>query len=382
MAAPHRKQPNPRRTGGGNPGRQNPGRPGRSRRSSGPPGRSKRPPGKGPGKGRPGKSRAREPEHPRSGERASGRRGSDRAAPGSGKPGGSGGGPRRKPARRPGGKPSGARRAGRGPLRSKQGGKDGRPGRKPGRKPPRRPGAAPRRPARRSDGRPGPRSDRKPPHTGAGPDNLPRWMREEIHRTTQKERRDAVLKVIAEGIDAYGNEEFEAARSKLAKARQLSPRSPSVRELLGLSAYRLERWDEALAEMRAYRRLVGDTSYMPAEMDCLRALGRGADVEKTWERFGELGGGRPAEAEARVVYGAFLLDQGRPAEAWAVTRPSRLPPGAPPYELRRWFIAARAALEIGDAEAAEKLTGAVRRADPGMAGLDELMSRIDAGSRP
>ena len=206
-------------------------------------------------------------------------------------------------------------------------------------------------------------------------------MREEIHRTARKDRRTAVLKVIAEGIDDYGNEEFEAARRKLAKAKQLSPRSPSVRELLGLSAYRLERWDEALAEMRAYRRIAGDTSYMPAEMDCLRALGRGADVEKTWARFGELGGNRPAEAEARVVYGAFLLDQDRPAEAWAVTRPSRLPPGAPPYELRRWFIAARAAFEIGDAEAAEKLAAAVYQTEPAMAGLDELMSRIDAGNR-
>ena len=353
MAAPHRKQSNPRRTGGGNPGRP--------RRSSGSPGRSKGRPARGPGGGR-----GRGAERPRSGKKGSGR-GSDRAARDRGKPGGSGGGgPRRKPARRPGGKPSGSRRAGPGP-RGKRGGRDGRPGRKP---------------ARRPGGRPGPRSGRKPPHTGAGPDNLPRWMRDEIHRTTHKDRRTASLKVIAEGIDAYGKEEFEAARRKLAKAKQLSPRSTSVRELLGLSAYRLERWDEALAEMRAYRRMAGDTSYMPAEMDCLRALGRGADVEKTWTRFGELGGDRPAAAEARVVYGAFLLDEDRPAEAWAVTRPSRLPPGAPPYELRRWFIAARAALEIGDAEAAGKLAGAVYRADPAMAGLDELMSRIDAGSRP
>ena len=207
-------------------------------------------------------------------------------------------------------------------------------------------------------------------------------MREEIRLTTHKDRRTAVLQIIAEGIDAYGGENFEAAFRKLAKAKQLSPRSPAVRELLGLSAYRLERWGGALAELRAYRRMAGDTSYMPAEMDCLRALGRDADVEKTWERFGELGGSRPAAAEARVVYGAFLLDRGRPAEAWAVTRISRLPLDPPAYELRRWFIAARAALEIGDTEAAGKLARAVHRADPSMEGLDELLSSIDSSGRP
>ena len=207
-------------------------------------------------------------------------------------------------------------------------------------------------------------------------------MREEIRLTTRKDRRTVVLKIIAEGIDAYGGENFDAAFRKLAKAKQLSPRSPSVRELLGLSAYRLEKWGEALAELRAYRRIAGDTSYMPAEMDSLRALGRDADVEKTWKKFGELGGSRPAEAEARVVYGAFLLDRGRPAEAWAVTRTSRLPLNAPHYELRRWFIAARAALEIGDTEAAGQLAGAVHRADPRMEGLDELMSLIDSVDRP
>ena len=207
-------------------------------------------------------------------------------------------------------------------------------------------------------------------------------MRDEVRLTTHKDRHTAVLRIISEAVDAYGDEDFEAARRKLAKAKSLSPRASSVREMLGLSAYRVEKWEEALAELRAYRRMAGDTSYMPAEMDILRALGRDVDVEKTWLRFKELGGNRPAEAEAKVVYGAFLLDRGRPGEALAVTRPARIPRDAPPYELRKWFIAARAALEVGDAEAAGKLAAAVRRGDPDMAGLDELMALIHTGRRP
>lgn len=356
VAAPHHKKLSSKNKGRGQPSRQrsgrgNPGPEGRPRRKPKPQGRSE-----DRLETRSRRRRGQEAGSSRSRKRASGPRRSGGGAEGEGKPkGGKGAGPRRRPARGPGGKPFGSRRSDSAPSRGRHESKGGRSGGKP---------------------------DRKPLPAGAGPDNLPRWMREEIRLTTRKDRQTFALKVIAEGIDEYGDENFEAAFRKLAKAKQLSPRSPSVRELLGLSAYRLERWGEALAELRAYRRIAGDTSYMPAEMDSLRALGRDADVEKTWKRFGELGGSRPAEAEARVVYGAFLLDRGRPAEAWAVTRTSRLPANAPLYELRRWFIAARAALEIGDAEAAGKLARAVHRAEPRIEGLDELMSLIDSVDRP
>ena len=194
---------------------------------------------------------------------------------------------------------------------------------------------------------------------------------------TRKDRQAAALRVLSEAVDAYGDDEFGTALRSLLKAKGLSPRASVVRELLGLSAYHLRKWEEALAELRAYRRLTGDTTHMPVEMDTLRALERGADVEKTWIWFLERGGNRPTEAEARVVYGAYLLDQDRPAEAWMVTRPARLSEDAKPYELRRWFVAARAALELGDPEAAGKLAGAIRKGDPDMPGLENLVTRIE-----
>ncbi len=184
------------------------------------------------------------------------------------------------------------------------------------------------------------------------------------------------MRVLSEAVDAYGDDEFGAARRKLLKAKELSPRASAVRELLGLSAYHSRAWGEALAELRAYRRLTGDTTHMPVEMDSLRALGRGADVEKTWERFVELGGNRPTYAEGRVVYASFLLDQGRAADAWRVTNPSRIPHDAKPYELRVWFVAARAALALGEIPAAKQLTEAIRRLDPDMTGLGDLMAGI------
>lgn len=202
-------------------------------------------------------------------------------------------------------------------------------------------------------------------------------MRDEIQRVTRKERRAAALLLLSEAVDAYGNDAFPAARRKLMEAKQLSPRSSTIRELLGLSSYRCREWDEALAELRAYRRLAGDTTHMPVEMDSLRALKRDRDVETTWGRFVELGGNRPTEAEARVVYASYLLDRGRAAEAWTIAGPDRLPNDAQPYERRCWFVAARAALAMGELGPATQLTRAIHRADPEMPGLDDLMQKVE-----
>ena len=206
-------------------------------------------------------------------------------------------------------------------------------------------------------------------------------MRDEVRRVTRADRHAATLRVLAEAVDAYGDKEFGAAHRKLLKAKELSPRTSAIRELLGLSAYECRWWPEALAELRAFRRLTGDTIHMPVEMDSLRALDRDADVEKTWESFVELGGNRPTNAEARVVYGSYLLDQDRASDAWRVTGPTRLPHDAKPYDLRRWFVAARAALALGESDTATQLTEAIRRADPNMPGLGELMASVAAAQR-
>ena len=110
-------------------------------------------------------------------------------------------------------------------------------------------------------------------------------------------------------------------RSELRKAKNLAPRSSTVREMLGLSAYRTGQWEEALRELRTFRRITGDVIHMPVEMDCLRALGRPGDVTKTWNLLQDLDAPASVGHEARVVYASFLLDQGKPRDAWQVIKP-------------------------------------------------------------
>ncbi|MCI0426097.1 MAG: hypothetical protein L0Z47_09665 [Actinobacteria bacterium] len=201
---------------------------------------------------------------------------------------------------------------------------------------------------------------------------LPRWVREEVQRSTPKLRREPALTHLAKGVQEFADERYKSALPELRKAKELSPRAPTIREVLGLSAYRDGRWEEGLRELRTFRRITGDLTHTPIEMDCLRALGRPEDVAKTWAMIQESEVASGVQHEARVVYASHLLDLGRTRDAWAVVKPGRLVSSPAPGELRRWFVAARVALAAGDKETARRLVTALERHDLDFEGLDEL----------
>jgi tetratricopeptide (TPR) repeat protein len=162
-------------------------------------------------------------------------------------------------------------------------------------------------------------------------------------------------------------------------AKALSPRLAVVREILGLAAYRMERWEQALTELRTYRRLTGDTTHLPVEIDALRALERFGDVEAAYALLRRLGGNRATLDEGRVVYGSYLLDRDRAGEAWELTRPGSLSARPTEGELRVWYVAGRAAARLGNRTAARRLYEAIQEADPGFPGLDQLDAALGGG---
>src|SRR5690606_16127144 len=153
---------------------------------------------------------------------------------------------------------------------------------------------------------------------------LPRWVREEITRTAPKARREPALTHLARAVGEYADGRFAAAYDQLKRAKQLAPQAATVRELLGLSAYNLEKWEEALRELRTFRRISGETTQVPVEIDCLRALGRHDDAAKTFRQLRDLDPHPATDDEARVVFASHLLDRGEVAEAWRVIKPGRL----------------------------------------------------------
>jgi len=206
---------------------------------------------------------------------------------------------------------------------------------------------------------------------------LPKWVRDEIIRSTPKDRREPALTHLSKAMELFADERYPGAAGELRKAKELSPRSATIRELLGLSAYRSGNWKEGLSELRTFRRLTGDLIHYPVEMDCLRGLGRTEDVIKAWDRLQGYDISPTINHEARVVYASFLLDEGRPRDAWPVIKPGRLVASPTTGELRRWFVAARVAIAAGDKDAARRIVAALDEHELDFEGVDELRRSLN-----
>lgn len=201
---------------------------------------------------------------------------------------------------------------------------------------------------------------------------LPRHVVEALIRVTPAARRNAALTALAGAAEAFADGQYHAAVRKAQQAKELSSRDATIREVLGLASYRIGDWQQALRELRTYRRLSGETTHMPVEMDVLRALQRFDDVADVWMEFQRLGGSPAAKKEARVVYASHLIDMGRLEEAATVTGTPRVIDDPWPEDLRLWYVAARIASLAGDKPRARRLADAIIVADPGFPGLDEL----------
>lgn len=220
--------------------------------------------------------------------------------------------------------------------------------------------------------RPDQPAPRRPGAWTEGDDDLPRWVSEELARVTPTEKVAGAISALTAAARSFAEGRHDDALSAALEAKRQSPRDATIREVAGLSAYRLGRWEQALRELRTYRRLSGDTTHVPVEMDVLRALDRPEDVDEAWRMLQHFGGDEDTLNEARVVYGSFLLDREDPRRAWEVTGPSRLVADPSESETRVWYVAARAARALGDRGTARKIYEALERADEAMPGLDQL----------
>ena len=202
---------------------------------------------------------------------------------------------------------------------------------------------------------------------------LPNWVSEQLARVTPKAKLAAATEHLLAAASYFASGKHGKALHEARQAKELSPRDATIREILALSAYRLGRWDVALRELRTFRRFTGEDTHMPVEMDVLRALDRGEDIESVWKAFqGMRGGMRSTRDEARVVFGSYLLDSGDARRAWKVTDPKRMSANPEENELRVWYVASRAAHRLGDKITARQIYEAIEQADTAFPGLDEL----------
>jgi hypothetical protein len=170
---------------------------------------------------------------------------------------------------------------------------------------------------------------------------------------------------LKDASDAFRRERYEDARRTLRPLAEQAPGASSVRELYGLTLYRLGRWAQAARELEAFRTQTGSTEQHPVLADSYRALGRYADVEELWEELRAASPSAELVAEGRIVAAGALADQGRLEDAIALlaagTKPTKK---ARLHHLRMAYALADLYERAGDLPRARELFGLVATTDP------------------
>lgn len=140
---------------------------------------------------------------------------------------------------------------------------------------------------------------------------------------------------------AFAGARFDEARRLLAPLADRAPEVAEVRELYGLTLYRLGQWDEAVRELEAFRVLGATTEQHPVLADAYRALQRWDDVDELWA---ELRAASPSAAlvtEGRIVAAGALADRRRFDDAVRLLEKDwRRPKRPAEYHLRRAYALA------------------------------------------
>lgn len=188
---------------------------------------------------------------------------------------------------------------------------------------------------------------------------------------------DRVEERIKDASRDFRRERFEQARRILKPLAESAPTAESVRELLGLTYYRLGRWKLAVAELEAFRNLNGSTEQHPVLADCYRALGRHAKVTELWEELRAASPSAALVAEGRIVYAGSLADQGRLEDAIGVLSASKPPAKRPQaHHLRVTYALADLHERAGDVPKARQLFGIVAAADPELGDVEARLRSL------
>ncbi len=144
------------------------------------------------------------------------------------------------------------------------------------------------------------------------------------------------------------DEDPQGALAQARAARALAGRIGSVREAAGIAAYRAGEYAEALADLRAARRLDGNSEHLPLMADSERGLGR---PERALALGDDPGVGRldhAARVELAIVLSGARRDLDQPeAAVLALQGPDLDDAAVHPWSVRLWYAYAEALLAAG-----------------------------------
>jgi tetratricopeptide (TPR) repeat protein len=217
---------------------------------------------------------------------------------------------------------------------------------------------------------------RRPP--GPHPRGLPRDIRDELNRTARAGRQQPAMARLERAIELLERGDAKGAVSEARKAKELAPRSPTIREILGLALYVQDRFGEALSEMQAYRRMSGRADQNHIIADCLRAAGHPERaVPLAEESLAARGVPLSARAEAVIVAASALADMDKYDEALGLLRRVKTRDDvAGPEVLRVWYVIADILQRAGRAQEAERTFRRIMRHDPAAYDVAERLAQL------
>jgi len=173
---------------------------------------------------------------------------------------------------------------------------------------------------------------------------------------------------LQEAASAYDAERFADARRLLEPLATAAPTVPAVRELLGLAAYRMGRWRQAVTELEAAEELTDSVEQHPVLADAHRALGHAEAVERLWDELRQGGVGVEVLTEGRIVTAGARADQGDLRSAIALLEGGPVDVRRPKeHHLRLWYALAALYERAGDVPRARALLGRLVSVEPGFA---------------
>ncbi|MFZ0060067.1 MAG: tetratricopeptide repeat protein [Acidimicrobiales bacterium] len=183
---------------------------------------------------------------------------------------------------------------------------------------------------------------------------------------------------LADAARAYERDRYYDAQSILRELARTAPGVAAVRELYGLTLYRLGNWKGALRELRAFADLTGSFDQHPVLADCERALGRHDRVAEIWSELCRAGAGSDVLAEGRLVMAGSLADRGRVKEAIALLGPAASRHVRRPHErhVRQWYMLADLHERSGDIPRARELFARVVAAEPELSDAAERLAGL------
>jgi tetratricopeptide (TPR) repeat protein len=216
-----------------------------------------------------------------------------------------------------------------------------------------------------------------PDVSGRRPKGPHKAIADELGREAGPSQAPKLGQRLAEATRAYERERYVEARKLLKPLSERAPGSAAVRELYGLTLYRLGQWRLAARELEAFRTMSGSTEQHPVLADCYRALRRYGEVAALWDELKEASPSAALVTEGRIVAAGALADQGRLVDAIRLLETAHRPvKRAREHHLRLQYALADLVERAGDVPRARELFRRLADAAPEFADVEHRIRAL------